>query len=980
MSKPRATDKLTKRRTGGAGLAREHPPSRLEKLAEALTAVGTAPPENISRLTAACGELLDATCALYHRLSDGLLHSVGAWNVPAEYEPASDPEGQLSADVLHRGHEGGLFLVKKLPQTSYHQSDPNVARCGFRTCAGYPVSFAGQTLGSVSVLYRNDVDFGEEESFILRSIARAIGNEEERGRAEQVLRESELRFRTLAETTTLGILIAQGDRYTYVSPSAERITGYSSAELLSMNFWEPIHPEFRDLVRDRARARAAGAPDLPGRYEIKLVTKGGSRKWLDVTSGVISQGGAPALVVTLADVTEAHRLRELRATLYEISEAAQATASLDELYRSIHTAIGRLMDARNFYISLHDPARDLLTFPYFVDEVDAAPAPFPPGRGMTGYVLRSGKPLLATPEKLRELEAAGEIQPLGAPSIDWLGVPLRVDEETIGVLAVQSYSGSVRYGDTEKEILTYVSRQVAQAIARKRAEQALRASEERYRLALQATQEVTYDWDITAQTIFWNPNLEKVLGFTAAEMGTTPTEWARHLHEEDRQPVGEQFAAALRDGDAFSSEYRFRLKNGDYASVLNRALVMRDADGQPIRLVGAVTDLTARKHLEEQLRQALKMEAVGKLAGGIAHDFNNLLTALLGSTELLQRRFAPDHEAQKELATIQRTATRASELTRSLLAFARRQVLQPVNLDLNELVRETLPILRRVIPENVRVDFHPSPELGVVRVDRGQMSQILLNLCVNARDAMPSGGVLTIRTDNVEVGPEQTTVRAGAPPGRYVRLAISDTGRGMDARTLGHVFEPFFTTKDTGQGTGLGLSTVYGIVKQHNGAVSAASEPGMGATFEVLLPLVAGTSKPVQAAARSSAAGGHETVLIVEDEVEVRGVMMEVLSGLGYRVLDASDGAVALGVLQREEGRVDLVITDVVMPHMGGLALFDAAHQRWPELRFLFSSGYAEGTDHLDLVKRHGGRFLAKPYGIDTLVRTVREVLDNSPE
>jgi len=813
----------------------------------------------------------------------------------------------------------------------------------------------------------------------LTAAARALGIEEDRGNAEQALRESELLFRTLAETTTVGILIAQGERYSYANPAAERITGYSSSELLSMKFWEPIHPDFRDLVRDRARARVTGATDLPGRYEIKIVTKSGTHRWLDLTSGAVALHGVPALVVTLADVTEAHHLRELQAALYEISEATQAAANLDELYRSIHTVIGRLMDAKNFYISLHDPARDLLTFPYFVDEVDAAPAPFPPGRGMTSYVLRAGKPLLATPEVLRELEDKGEIQSLGAASIDWLGVPLKVDEETIGVLAVQSYSGTVRYGEDEKEILTYVSRQVAQAIARKRAEQALRASEERYRLALQATQEITYDWDITAQTIFWNPNLERVLGLTAEEMGTTPAEWAEHLHEEDRRRVGEQFVAALNSGEVFSSEYRFRLKSGDYATVLNRGLVMRGAGGQAIRMVGAVTDLTARKQLEEQLRQALKMEAVGKLAGGIAHDFNNLLTALLGSTELLQRRFACDHEAQQELATIQRTATRAAELTRALLAFARRQVLEPIKADLNELVRENLPMLRRVIPEHVRVDFHPSLEPGVVRVDRGQLSQILLNLCVNARDAMPEGGVLTIRTESIRVGAGQPTVRVGAVPGRYVRLAISDTGRGMDAHTLARVFEPFFTTKGPGQGTGLGLSTVYGIVKQHTGMVYASSEPGMGATFEVLLPLVEGEPKPAPITAVSVVVGGHEKVLVVEDEVEVRKVMVEVLNGLGYRVLDAPDGEDALSVLRQEQGKVDLVITDVVMPRMGGMALRDAARASWPQLPFLFSSGYTEASEHLDLVRQQGGHFLAKPYGIDALARKVREVLDRRP-
>ena len=321
----------------------------------------------------------------------------------------------------------------------------------------------------INVLSRASIiDFGGRKAVL--SIIRDIT---EHKQAEAALRESELQFRTLAETASTGIVIHAGEEILYSNAAAARITGFSPQELLTMKFWEPIHPDFREAVRGRGVARLTGAPDLPSQYETKFLTKAGEERWVNLTSGAISLHGQPALVVTLTDVTEQHRLREVQAAIYGISEATQAVGNLDDLYRAIHVIIGRLMNARNLYIALHDPTTNLISFPYFVDEFDTTPEPFPCGPGMTSYVIRSGQPLLATPGVLRELEARGEVVRLGSDAIDWLGVPLRVQDKIIGVLAVQSYVGSVRYTETDQEVLSYVSAQVAQAIERKRAEEAL---------------------------------------------------------------------------------------------------------------------------------------------------------------------------------------------------------------------------------------------------------------------------------------------------------------------------------------------------------------------------------------------------------------------------------------------------------------------------------------------------------------------------
>jgi two-component system cell cycle sensor histidine kinase/response regulator CckA len=928
----------------------------------------------------------------------------------------------------------------------------------------------------------------------------------ERQRVEEALRESESRFRALADTVPFGILILQEERIVYANRSAQDLYGYPAAELLGVSPWQFVHPEYVELVRGRYGQRLAGAEGLPDRYEIKVVTKQGAERWVECSVAVSTFGGRPATVVAYSDVTDRRRSQEIQAAIYEISEAAHSAETLDELFSSLHRIVGRLMAATNFYIALYDPETDLLSFPYFVDEQDERPEPLKPGRGMTGYVLRTGQPLLATAEAIEKLERAGELHSLGTPSIDWLGVPLRVRERVIGVLAVQSYSGKVRYGETELDILSYVSTQAAQAIERKQAEQelresqrqlftlmsnlpgmayrcandehwtmefvsegclavtgyhpadlvenrtvayediidpadrkpvrrlveeaiaarrsfelyyrirtatgdqkwvwergsavfssegqllalegfisdiserrkaeeALRQSEERYRLALQATQEIMYDWDVPNNTVFWNPNLTNVLGYAPEEMGTVER-WGAQLHPDDAARVRRELAAAIDYGDVFSSEYRLRRKTGDFATLLNRGLILRQPDGKAIRMVGAITDLTVSKQLQDQLRQVQKIEAVGRIAGGIAHDFNNLLTALLGSTELLQRRLAGDHLAQQELATIHRAARRAADFTQGLLAFARRQVLEPVNVDLNGFISESLPMLRRMIPENIRIDLQAGGGLATVRADRGQLTQILMNLCLNARDAMPEGGTIAISTGNITTDRAFAETHPGAKPGRYVSLIVTDTGIGIDPEDLPHVFEPFFTTKTSGTGTGLGLSTVYGIVKQHGGYIYAESQPRSGATFSVYFPAVAARAELPEGPAKGAVQGGRETILVVEDEAEVRQILVQALTSFGYRVYEAADGLDALSLLRSESGGIELVLTDVVMPRMGGMELCQAARAIAPGLRFLFSSGYTENSVHVGFVKKEGVFFLAKPYGIDTLARKVREVLD----
>jgi two-component system cell cycle sensor histidine kinase/response regulator CckA len=394
-------------------------------------------------------------------------------------------------------------------------------------------------------------------------------------------------------------------------------------------------------------------------------------------------------------------------------------------------------------------------------------------------------------------------------------------------------------------------------------------------------------------------------------------------------------------------------------------------DGRRARLV-LVNDVSERRRLEEQLRQSQKMEAIGQLAGGVAHDFNNLLTLISGYSELAREALG-DHPASQNVDEIQKAAERAASLTRQLLAFSRRQVLQMRLLDLNALVLEVETMLRRLIGEDVELTTLYGPELGLVLADPVQMDQVLLNLAVNARDAMPQGGSLVIRTTNVDVS------RAGPvkslSPGRYVLLSISDTGTGMDEQTHQRLFEPFFTTKRLG--TGLGLSTVYGIVKQGGGDIEVISELGKGTTFEIYLPRAQQSGAPLERARASAApTQGTETVLLVEDEDGVRGLVRDVLQRRGFTVLEAAGGPAAMQLAERYQGSIDLLLSDIVMPQMSGLELAADLRRQRPKLRTLFMSGHAPA-----LIDRHGvldehTPLLAKPFTPESLLRRVREVLD----
>lgn len=684
-------------------------------------------------------------------------------------------------------------------------------------------------------------------------------------------------------------------------------------------------------------------------------------------------GKSVGRVWSFRDVSETKRAARIQLATYRISEAAHAARTLHDLYGAIHRIVGELMPANNFYIALYDPTSDLLSFPYFVDQYDPDFAPKRPGKGLTEYVLRTGRPSLVTPEVHAELERRGEVELIGAPSIDWVGVPLKIGDRAIGVLVVQTYTPGVRYGEREKHILQFVSTQVAMAIERKRTEEQLHESERKYRLLFETNPEPMFVYDCeTLRILAANTAAIARYGYSEAEFGDLTIrdvapgeEWGRFEHELSSRP----------DPGAIHSAVHHRAKDGRLFDV---DLVARPLEfaGRRARLVLA-RDVTAQRLLEEQLRQSQKMEAVGQLAGGIAHDFNNLLTAILGSTQLLLHATPAGDPRREDAEEIRNAGVRAAELTRQLLAFSRRQVLAPKVLELNAAVANMDRMLRRLIGEHIELVTSLAATAGAVHADPGQLEQVLLNLVVNARDAMPHGGRVTIETARVTAAEELVERRHRLPPGDYVCLAVTDSGLGMDEATQAHLFEPFFTTKDVGKGTGLGLATVYGIVKQSGGHIWVYSEPGRGTTVKVYLPRVGAAVEAVTPIADPPALrGGDETVLLVEDATPVRMLARRSLEARGYRVLDAADGPSALRTASTHAGGIDLLVTDVVMPGMSGRELAERLAPARPMMKVLYTSGYTDDAMVLQGVLTAGVAFLQKPFVPDALARKVREVLD----
>ena len=1048
------------------------------------------------------------------------------------------------------------------------------------------------------------------------------------------------------------------------------------------------------------------------------------------------------------EIATRQKSEKIQTSLYRISEAAHLATSLEGLFPKIHQIISQLMDAANFYIALIDQTGEMLEFPYFVDEFEEPPAPNKLGKGLTEYVLHTGKPLLATPRVFRSLLRKNEVEDVGAPSLDWLGVPLRIEDKIIGVLVVQSYQKGVRYGEEEKNLLRFVSDQVAMAIERKRAEDALRLNEKRLRQIIDLVPHFIFAKDITGRFILVNQavadaygtSVEELTGKTDADFAKSAAE-ARHFRTDDMQVIksgrpklvpeepitfaGGQvrllqttkipfafsgsgtpavlgvsvditerkraeedlrrsestyrallnsvpdlmfridrqgrfldfkagmkedlFAApqdflgksateilpapiaemtmthidtVLQTGEIQVFEYslpingvdnvfearlsvsgenevlaivrniterkqseeilkkseerfralvhqsydvifitddkgriklvtpsatrmfgtaeediigktgfelmhpddrkkailsftevvekrnrgiptEFRVRRGDgsyihvevignnlldhpevrgivltardiserkraeesiresenkyrllfeeskdmifftspdgkfldinpagvtllgydsreeimkvdvsdtyfhkktrkqFQAIMNRDGFVRDfevllkrKDGEVITVLitstgirddagnitayrGVIHDITQRRHLEQQLFQAQKLESIGTMAGGIAHDFNNILGGILGYASFMKTKIETGNPFYTYVDTIERGAKRASELTSQLLAFARGGPfnLKPVNI--NTVVEEIITIITRTFEKSIEIHQKLTSGLPLVEADAGQIQQVLMNLLVNSRDAMPGGGRLTIATEQRRLSKDEIQTDIEAHQGEYVVIIVSDTGMGIEKEVLSRIFEPFFSTKDKSKGTGLGLSIVYGVVKNHGGFVRVASEIGRGTTFTVFLPTTGKSPKAVSESIEERDLSGKELILVVDDEADIRYFVRDILLEYGYRVLLAEDGQQAIDLYRQQPDAIDLVILDMMMPRLGGKETFQRLQQINPEVKALLSTGYSQNEMVQEVLTAGAEGFIQKPYRASELLQRLRLIFDS---
>ncbi|HLZ49488.1 MAG TPA: PAS domain S-box protein [Candidatus Acidoferrum sp.] len=760
----------------------------------------------------------------------------------------------------------------------------------------------------------------------------------------------------------------------HASAGSFRALGYHPEELVGRALADFVHPDDATEIQNQlSELRNSHNHTQKGRCRLK--SKAGEWRWFEAA---ISDGPghlpADGFVASFLDVTGLQRMEAERQVISEVVHALNQTANLDQLLERIHQALKKVLYAENCFVALHDPVKDAFYFPFFVDEHDTAPPPQKVGRSCTAFVFRTGSGMLIPQSEFDRLVKKGEVELVGSPSPAWLGVPLKTPTATIGVLVVQNYQREDAYDMRDLEFLDSVGGHIALAIERRRSEEALRKSESVFRLLFSHNPLPT--WVMEEESL----QFIQVNEATVQQYGYAAEEFSRMsmldlLPEEQREALSahqREEAALVR----FQRVCKHRRKDG---KVFEAEIVSHQFEyaGRKVRLVVA-QDISERHILEQQLRQAQKMEAVGRLAGGVAHDFNNLLMVIKGHTELLMNALPAGDGASRKIMQIDRAADRATALTKQLLAFSRMQVLQPRVINLNSVVEDMGKLLPRLIGEDVELRIQTARDLGTIRADASQMEQIIMNLVVNARDAMPKGGRLLIETSNAELDGAYNLTHPIVKPGQYVLLAVSDTGTGMDADTQAHIFEPFFTTKEAGKGTGLGLATVYGVVKQSGGFIWVYSEVGKGTSFKIYFPRV---DQPEDKAnvplAVAETPRGTETILLAEDEQDVREVAREFLESGGYTVIEAVNGNEALRLATEYKSPIDLLVTDMVMPGMTGRELARHLQQR-SSIGVIYMSGYSEQTVAESSRVEANMRLLTKPFSRGSILRAVREAL-NAP-
>jgi two-component system, cell cycle sensor histidine kinase and response regulator CckA len=829
----------------------------------------------------------------------------------------------------------------------------------------------------------------------------------ERKRSEEALRESEGKFGELFDHAPIGYQEHGGEgRIFNINRTLLEMMGYSFEEMIGQPVWKfVVEGEAQQAILAKLRGTRP-----PGQgFERTFRRKDGTMFPVLIHERALrsTDGRITGMLSTVQDITErkqgekvlreseetAKKLAQENAIMAEIGRIISSTLNIEEVYERFAVEVGKLIPFDRIVINLNDYKNNTILTSYVGGIYVTGRSPgdvIPLSGSVNEQMVRTRSGLLFHVEGEDEIANRFPILAISfrAGFRSMLFVPLISKDEVIGGFNLQTIKPNA-YAENDLKLAEKVSNQIVGAIAnaqlfseRKRIERALRESEEKLRELYDNAPAGYQEYDSEGRISNINRTQMEMMGYSFQEMIGQPV-WKFVVEEEKaRETILAKLAGTIPPSQGL--ERVFRRKDGTTFPVLIRDRVLRDGYSRITGMRSTIQDITDRKQaeeekavLQEQLRQSQKMEAVGQLAGGIAHDFNNLLTIIKGYSQLSLFELQEDGPLRRNVAEIEKAANRAADLTRQLLAFSRRQILEMKVLDLNTRLKDLDKMLRRIIGEDIELVTHPGSDLGRVKADPGQIEQVVINLAVNARDAMPTGGKLTIETANVELDEAYALTHIAVIPGRYVMVSVSDTGVGMTPEVRDHVFEPFFTTKETGKGTGLGLSMVYGIVKQSGGNIWVYSEPGKGTTFKIYLPQV---NEPLQELREKKGEKelllGSETILVVEDEKEVRKLALRILERQGYRILAATSGEDALSVCKEHQESIHLLLTDVVMPGMTGRILAESLVSLYPKIKVLYMSGYTENAIVHHGILDPGTNYIQKPFTVDGLITKIREVLD----
>jgi PAS domain S-box-containing protein len=816
------------------------------------------------------------------------------------------------------------------------------------------------------------------------------------------------KFKTLSEYAPFGmVMIDQDGHFKYINPKFKELFGYDLSDVPDGKTWfRKAYPDStyrHNVISTWINDLKSSNPAEKRSRTFTVTCKDGTDK---IVRFITVQLEGDENLISCEDITElkqaeeslqmsegaAKRLANENAIMAEIGRIISSTPEIEKVYELFAKEVRKVIPFDRIAINIIHSERDVYASAYIMgkDVADHMAWDIVPLAGsLTEEVVRTRSTMfIQTDDKDEVIGRFPQLLPnfqAGLQSL--IAVPLISKDQVIGVLHVQSAKQKA-YTERDLRFAERVGNQITGAIAnaqlfaeRNRAEEALQKSEKRFKELYDNAPVGYHEYDKEGCITQINRTELEMLGYTAEEMLGQPV-WKFIVEKESQERVKDKLAGDRSPVRTFERTYR--KKDGSTFPVLIEDRILRDSEGKVTGIRSTIQDITEQKRiekemaaLEEQLHQSQKMEAIGQLAGGIAHDFNNLLTVIKGYSKLSLSELREGDPLKENIEEIHKASQRAEDLTRQLLAFSRRQILDFKVLDLNTFIQDLDKMLRRILGEDIELVTLLAEDLEKVKTDPGQIEQVIMNLSVNARDAMPTGGKLTIETANVELDEEYARVQIGVPPGHYVMLSVSDTGVGMSPEVKEHIFEPFFTTKEKGKGTGLGLSTVYGIVKQSRGNIWVYSEPGHGTTFKIYLPSADETidlikSSPTQAELPQ----GSETILLVEDEESVRTFAHKTLKGYGYIILEASNGEEALRLAQGHGRKINLLLTDVVMPQMSGKELADRIKILWPDIKVLFASGYTDNAIVHHGILESGIHFLQKPYTPEVLARKVREVLD----